>query len=314
MVAVRDGAGHLAWMSPTPTLTSAESTPAVCPKPRVKFGINAILMFGVHLAALVGVCLAGWSWQGFALALAMYFVRMVIVTAGYHRYFAHRTFKTSRLFQFLLAVGAQSAAEKGVLWWAGHHRWHHRYSDSERDVHSVQQRGFFFAHMGWLFTDTWNRTDPKLVPDLYKYPELRWLDRAHLLPAALLGLLCLLAGGPPGFLWGFLVSTVMLWHGTFAVNSLAHRFGSRRYATGDQSRNNWLLAILTTGEGWHNNHHRYPGSASQGFFWWEVDVTYYVLCLLARLGLIWDLRRVPDSVRAEPMATRATPIIASTRG
>jgi stearoyl-CoA desaturase (Delta-9 desaturase) len=265
-------------------------------------------MLAVHLAAFCGLWLFGWSWKGFALAWALYFVRMVVVTAGYHRYFAHRTFKTSRAFQFLLAVAAQSAAQKGVLWWASHHRWHHRYSDSERDVHSPQRRGFFFAHIGWLFADTWNGTDPKRVPDLYKYPELRWLDRAGIdvLPTAALGLLCLLAGGAQGFLWGFLVSTVMLWHGTFTINSLAHRFGSQRYATGDQSRNNWLLAILTTGEGWHNNHHRYPGSASQGFFWWEVDVTYYVLCLLARLGLVWDLRQVPDSVRAEPMATCAT--------
>jgi stearoyl-CoA desaturase (delta-9 desaturase) len=234
----------------------------------------------------------------------MYLVRMVVVTAGYHRYFAHRTFKISRAFQFLLAVGAQSAAQKNVLWWAGHHRWHHKNSDGERDVHSPKRRGCFFAHIGWLFTDAWSRTDPELVPDLYKYPELRWFDCAslELLPAVLLGLGCLLAVGTTGLLWGFLLSTVMLWHGAFAINSLAHRFGSQRYVTGDQSRNNWLLALLTTGEGWHNNHHRHPGSASQGFLWWEVDLTYYVLRVLARLGLVWDLRRVPDSVLAEASA------------
>jgi stearoyl-CoA desaturase (Delta-9 desaturase) len=268
-------------------------------RPRIKIGSNGVLMIAVHLAALLGVGILGWSWRGFALALVVYLVRMVFVTAGYHRYFAHRTFKTSRPLQFLLAVAAQSAAQRGVLWWAGHHRWHHKYSDTERDVHSPQRTGFFFAHMGWLLSDNWNRTDPKLVPDLYKYPELRWLDRAGIdvLPTAILGLVCLLAGGAPWFVWGFLVSTVMLWHGTFTINSLAHRFGSQRYATGDQSRNNWLLAILTTGEGWHNNHHRYPGSASQGFYWWEIDLTYYVLCLLARLGLVWDVRPVPDAVR-----------------
>jgi stearoyl-CoA desaturase (delta-9 desaturase) len=269
----------------------------------MRIGTNSIPLLAFHLVTLAGVLFAGWSWRGFALAVVVYFVRMVLVTAGYHRYFSHRSFRTSRVFQFLLAVATQSAAQKGVLWWASHHRWHHKYSDTERDVHSAKQRGFFYAHVGWLLSDTWNSTDPKLVPDLYKYPELRWLDRPgiQLLPAFALGLCFLLLGGNQGLLWGFGVSTVMVWHGSFAVNSLAHLFGRRRYATGDESRNSWLLAILTTGEGWHNNHHHYPGSARQGFFWWEVDLTYYVLRVLELLGLVWDLRRAPDDVLAGPL-------------
>jgi stearoyl-CoA desaturase (delta-9 desaturase) len=264
---------------------------------------NPILFLVVHLTVLGGVLLTGWSWEGFALAVAVYYVRMVVVTAGYHRYFSHRSFSTSRVFQFLLAVGAQSAAQKGVLWWASHHRWHHKYSDTERDVHSPRMRGFWYAHIGWIFSDAWNATDTRLIPDLCKYPELRWLDKDgyQLLPAFALGLALLLLGGTFGLLWGFMVSTVLLWHGSFAINSFAHLFGKRRYVTTDDSRNNWLLAILTTGEGWHNNHHHYPSSSRQGFFWWEIDLTYYVLRLLALLGLVWDLRHAPDAVLAGPL-------------
>ena len=260
-------------------------------------------MLAIHVATLVGVVLTGWSWKGLALAVGIYFVRMVMVTAGYHRYFAHRSFRTSRVFQFLLAVGAQSAGEKGVLWWAGHHRWHHKYSDTEPDTHSAKLRGFAFAHVGWLFSKRWGSTDAKLVPDLYKYPELRWLDREgiQVIPFVAIGLGCLLLGGIHGLIWGFGVSSVMVWHGSFAINSFAHLVGRQRYATKDNSRNSWILAIITTGEGWHNNHHHFPSAARQGFFWWEFDLTYYVLCGLEMLGLIWDLRRVPDDMLAGPL-------------
>jgi stearoyl-CoA desaturase (delta-9 desaturase) len=268
--------------------------------------LNPILFLAVHLVAFGGVAYCGWSWRGFALATVVYFARMVVVTAGYHRYFSHRSFRTSRVFQFLLAVGAQSAAQRGVLWWASHHRWHHKHSDTVRDVHSAKQRGFWHAHVGWLFTNEWNGTDPKLVPDLYRFPELRWLDRPgiSLLPTIGLGFLFLGFGGLFGLVWGFMLSTVMLWHGSFAINSFAHLFGRQPYDTGDESRNNWILAIVTTGEGWHNNHHHYAGSACQGFHWWQVDVTYYVLRLLALFHIVWDVRRPPAQVLANRKATR----------
>jgi stearoyl-CoA desaturase (delta-9 desaturase) len=265
-------------------------------------------LLSFHLVILVAVLFAGWSWAGFALAVGVYFVRMILVTAGYHRYFSHRSFATSRVFQFVLAVLAQSAAQRGVLWWASHHRWHHKHSDTERDVHSARQRGFFHAHMGWLFGGEWNATDRKLIPDLYKYPELRWLNQGgiDLIPAIALGLLCLWLGGNFGLLWAFGVSTVLLWHGSFAINSFAHLIGRQRYVTRDDSRNSWLLAIICTGEGWHNNHHHYPSSASQGFFWWEFDPTYYLLRVLSWLGLVWDLRRVPADMLAGPLIADAS--------
>jgi stearoyl-CoA desaturase (delta-9 desaturase) len=261
---------------------------------------------GVHVAAVVGVVWLGWSWSGVALALGSYFIRMIVVTAGYHRYFAHRAFKTSRAFQFLLAVGAVSAAQKGVLWWASHHRWHHKHSDTPQDVHSARQRGFLYSHVGWVISPEWEATDQSLVADLAKFPELRALDKPalHMLPTALLALAILLLGGVHAFVWGYLVSTVLLWHGSFAVNSFAHLWGTRRYATNDDSRNNWLLALLTTGEGWHNNHHHYQSSANQGFRWWEIDVTYYVLRLLEKLGVVWDLRRPPREALDGPSVNR----------
>jgi stearoyl-CoA desaturase (Delta-9 desaturase) len=259
---------------------------------------TTVLFWAVHLAAVGGVLYYGWSWRGLALATGAYFVRMFAVTAGYHRYFAHRSFKTSRLFQLVLAVGAQSAAQKGVIWWASHHRWHHKYSDTARDVHSPVRRGFWYAHLGWIASSTWTETNVALASDLTAFPELRFLNHSgiDILPVVALALAFLFIGGGRALVWGFFVSTVLLWHGAFAINSVCHLFGSRRYATTDGSRNNWLLALLATGEGWHNNHHHYQSSAKQGFRWWEIDVTYYLLCLFELLGVIWDLRRPPRGI------------------
>jgi stearoyl-CoA desaturase (delta-9 desaturase) len=267
-----------------------------------------MLFWGVHVAALAGVIACGWSWRGAALALGTYFVRMVIVTAGYHRYFSHRAFKTSRTFQLLLAVAAESAGQGGVLWWASHHRWHHRTADTAHDVHSPGRHGFWYAHVGWLLANDW-RTDLTQVSDLAKYPELRLLNRvsAHVLCTAALALAFLLVGGGPALVWGYMVSTVLLWHGSFAINSLAHLYGNRPYDTSDGSRNNWLLALLTSGEGWHNNHHRYPSAANQGFHWWQIDVTFLCLRVLEWLGLIWELRRPPAGLIGPRADSHASP-------
>jgi stearoyl-CoA desaturase (delta-9 desaturase) len=276
------------------------ATPAVDASPapvtwRSYFRVTTVSFTMVHIAALVGA-IWFWSWGGLALALGSYFIRMVVVTAAYHRYFSHKAFKTSRPVQFILAVLAQTAGMKGVIWWASHHRWHHKYSDTPKDVHSVRQRGFWYSHVGWVLSSTWTETDPASVKDLTRFPELRFLDHENMaiVPMVVFALIFLLVGGVHSFIWGFLVSSVLVWHGSFSINSLAHLIGRRRYETDDDSRNSFLLAVATTGEGWHNNHHRYPSSARQGFRWWEIDVTYYVLWVLARLGIIWDLRRPPQ--------------------
>ena len=254
--------------------------------------------FGVHVAAVVGIVLLGWSWKGAALAVALYYVRMFGVTAGYHRYFAHRAFRTGRVVQFLLALLATTTTQKGVLWWASHHRVHHKYSDMPEDVHSMKLRGFWWSHVGWILSHDYDTTDEPRIKDFAKYPELRWLDRWHLVPPITLAALLFVTLGAWGLVWGYFVSTTLLWHGTFTINSLSHCIGRRRYVTDDDSRNNVVLALITLGEGWHNNHHYYQRAVNQGFFWWEIDITYYALCGMQALGLVSDLHVVPKAVRA----------------
>ena len=254
--------------------------------------------YAVHVTAVVGVALMGFSWSGVALALALYYVRMFGVTGGYHRYFSHRTYRTSRAFQLVLAVLAQSSIQKGALWWAAHHRDHHKYSDTPKDPHSYRDYGFWYSHVGWILSSETEETDYSRISDLARYPELRWLNKWHVVPALVLAVALFFVGGWHALLWGFFVSTTLLWHGTFTINSLSHIWGKRRYSTTDDSKNNPVLAIVTMGEGWHNNHHYYPRSVRQGFYWWEIDMSYYVLKSLEAVGLVWDLHVPSEKVRS----------------
>lgn len=256
---------------------------------------SAIAFILVHLACLA-VFWTGVTQGAVLLAVILYAMRMFAITAGYHRYFSHRAFRTSRAFQLVLAVLAQTSAQRGILWWAAKHRRHHQYADTALDVHSPIQRGFLYAHVGWIFVPQNDPTELDAVPDLSRFPELRWLDRHPYLPAIVLGALTWLAMGWTGLVVGFCCSTVLVWHATFSINSLAHVIGRQRYVTGDHSRNNWLLALPTFGEGWHNNHHAYQASARQGFRWWEYDLTFYALRALSWVGLVWDLRGPPAAV------------------
>ncbi len=256
---------------------------------------NTIAFIFVHLAPFAAIW-AGVTTTAVVLAVVLYVVRMFAITAGYHRYFSHRSFKTSRAMQFVFAVLAMSSTQKSVLWWAALHRHHHRHSDQEDDVHSPIHRGFFYSHVGWIFDKKHETTRLDEVPDLAKYPELRFLDRHQLLPAIGLAILCFAIDGWSGLLIGFFASTAVLYHGTFFINSLAHVYGNQRYVTGDTSRNNWWLANITLGEGWHNNHHAYQRSTRQGFRWYEFDPTYYVLKAMSWVGLVWDLGEPPREV------------------
>jgi stearoyl-CoA desaturase (delta-9 desaturase) len=265
--------------------------------PKVKRWLKATPFILSHVAVF-GAIWSGVTWQAVVLCVALLFVRVWGITAGYHRYFSHRTYKTSRAFQFFLAFLAQTSSQKGVLWWAGHHRVHHKLSDQPGDVHSPVQNSFYYAHVGWLFDDTeetrWDR-----IRDFAKYPELRWLNKYWVVPPTLLAVASFLIAGWPGLFIGFFLSTVLLWHNTFLINSLTHVWGKRRFDTTDESRNNMLTALLTLGEGWHNNHHHYQSSCRNGFYWWEIDVTYYVLKMLSWVGLVWDIRGVPEHVLEE---------------
>ncbi len=256
--------------------------------------LRSLPFLAVHVAC-VAAFFVGFRWPYLLVCLALYYVRMFFVTAGYHRYFSHRSFKTSRVFQFLMALIATSSTQKGVLWWAANHRHHHRYSDTEEDLHSPSLFGFWWSHVGWILSDRYNTTQVDLIRDFHKYRELRWLNRYHLVPPVVLAVALFLIGGWGMLIWGFFISTVVLWHSSFTINSLSHLFGRRRYATSDTSKNNVFLALLTMGEGWHNNHHHYMASARQGFFWWEVDLTYYTLKVLSWFKIVWDLRQPPET-------------------
>jgi stearoyl-CoA desaturase (delta-9 desaturase) len=262
----------------------------------------------LHLACFT-VFFVGFSATALIIAVMLYALRMFAITGFYHRYFAHKAFKTSRFVQFIFAFMAASSAQRGPLWWASHHRHHHANSDKPDDSHSPVQRGFFWSHISWFLTNKNFNSKNERVKDLLVYPELKFLDRfdviAPLFLAASLYVLGaaleiyaphLQTSGLQLLVWGFVISTVVLYHMTFTVNSLAHVWGKRRFNTSDQSRNNSLIALLTLGEGWHNNHHHFPSAARQGFYWWEIDLTYYGLKILSALGLIWDLRKVPAEV------------------
>ncbi len=256
---------------------------------------NAIPFLLVHLACF-GILWSGVTWTAALLCVGLYFGRMFAITAGFHRYFSHRSYDTSRWFQFALAFVSQTSLQQGVLWWSAKHRHHHKHSDTVEDVHSPGIHGFFFAHVGWIFARERGQADFSLVKDLERYPELRLLERFKHVPGILLGVACFLLAGWPGLFVGFFLSTTLLYHGTFAINSLAHTFGKQRYLTGDDSRNSLLLALLCMGEGWHNNHHYYQASTRQGWRWWEIDPTYYVLAGLSWLGVVWNLKTPPPEV------------------
>ncbi|MEI6545321.1 MAG: acyl-CoA desaturase [Methylococcales bacterium] len=258
----------------------------------------------MHLVCLL-VFVVGWSPVALWVALFSYFIRMFAITAFYHRYFSHKAFKTSRVCQFLFALLGATATQRGPIWWASHHRRHHLYSDKEKDIQSPRH-GFIWSHMGWFLCLKNFTTQEHCVRDLLKYPELRWLDRFDIVVPIVYAFFMLGLGkwlelyfpelntnASQMLIWGYFVSTIVLIHCTLSINSLAHLLGSKRYQTDDDSRNNAFLALISLGEGWHNNHHHYPVSARQGFFWWEIDISYYLLKLMSWFGLIWDLQAVP---------------------
>ena len=273
--------------------------------------VRAAPFLAMHLACLC-VIWVGVSPVALVVAASLYAVRMFALTGFYHRYFSHRAFRTSRTVQFVFAIIGAACVQRGPLWWAAHHRHHHIHADTPQDPHSPRVHGFLWSHAGWFLTSAAFATDLDRLPDLRGYPELRWLDRYDLVVPVVLAIALYVAGallatywpalgttGPQMLVWGFFVSTIVLFHATVTINSLAHQFGRQRFKTRDASRNNVWLALLTFGEGWHNNHHFYPGSARQGFRWWEVDITWYGLKAMQALGLVWDLKPIPAWVHAK---------------
>ena len=258
--------------------------------------LTSVPFIALHFLPLLAI-FVGVTVEAVVLCVVTYVARMFFITAGYHRYFAHRSYRMARVPQFLMAFGGTMAAQKGPLWWAGHHREHHRTSDTEADIHSPL-RGFWWSHVGWILCDKYADTPADRIKDFARFPELRFLNRFDWSGPWALGIACFLIAGWSGLLIGFFLSTVLLWHGTFVINSLAHVMGRRRYATEDTSRNSAVLAVITLGEGWHNNHHYYQASARQGFFWWEFDPSYYVLRALSWVGIVRDLKVPTERIRS----------------
>ncbi|MDR3477276.1 MAG: acyl-CoA desaturase [Gammaproteobacteria bacterium] len=270
--------------------------------------VRALPFILLNLSCLLVFCV-GFSWVAFTTALALYFIRVFSIGAFYHRYFSHRAYKANRFWQFIFAVMGASAAQRGPLWWATHHRQHHMFADTKEDPHSPIQHGFLWSHTGWFLSKKNYYYNAERVTDLTRYPELVFLDRYDGLVPAVLALSLFLVGvllnhvapslgttGSQMLVWGFSISTIAVFHTTVSINSISHRFGKRRFQTKDNSHNSWILALLTLGEGWHNNHHHYPAAARQGFMWWEIDITFYMLKLLEKLHIIKDLRGVPKII------------------
>ncbi|MEJ2286011.1 MAG: acyl-CoA desaturase [Desulfobacterales bacterium] len=302
-------------------IDSEANIDSIAPTDRKKVDwLRIVPLLFLHLMCL-GVFYVGWSWAAVGVATLLYLVRMFAITGFYHRYFSHKAFKTNRAWQFIFGALGNASVQRGPLWWAAHHRHHHRFTDQEQDVHSPSRHGFWWSHIGWLTSRANFPTNYKYVAEWAKYPELRWLNRYDTVIPVLLALALYILGAllerfAPGLetngmqmvIWGFFISTTVLLHATVTINSLDHMYGSRRYATPDTSRNNVMLALITLGEGWHNNHHHYAVSARQGFFWWEIDITYYALVLLARLGIVRDLRPVPEHMVTKNLINSETSI------
>lgn len=264
-------------------------------KPKVRLSASQLPFILMHIAACAAFWIE-WSWMWVAIGLGVYYARMFFITGAYHRYFAHRSYKTSRIFQFILAFGAETSAQKGVLWWAAHHRHHHRHSDHPEDVHSPRHKGVFYAHLGWILDDKHDETKEELIQDFMKYPELRFISKHHWIPPVALGTLLYLIGGWQGLIFGFVWSTCLLWQGTFVINSFTHIWGKRVFPSTDDSKNSLIFSLVTLGEGWHNNHHFYQASCRQGFFWYEIDITYYILKTLSFFHIVWDLKAPPQKI------------------
>jgi len=285
--------------------------------------------FGLLHLSPVLIFWTGSTMFDWMVCIALYFIRMFLVTGGYHRYFSHKTFKTSRFVQFLIAFGAETSLQKGALWWAAHHRTHHKYSDLPKDPHSKKLYGFWYSHIGWIMGPDYKTTEYNVIRDYAKYKDIRWINKYYLLPPFVLMIAVWLVGGyvNSGGDWalvptaglstlvvGFFTSTVILFHGTFSINSLMHMIGNQRYKSKDESKNSLILALVTLGEGWHNNHHYYQSSVRQGFFWWEIDITFYLLKILSWFGIIWDLRPVPAHIKYSKNKEEARELAMAARG
>ena len=267
---------------------------------------NATRIILFHLSVVL-VFISGYSFTALITFLVLFLVRLFVITGFFHRYYSHRSYQTSRWFQFLLTFIGTSAGQQGPLSWATSHITHHQHADAEDDPHSPVLNSGFYAHIGWLLQKDALSTNDKIVKPFTKYPEIVFLDRYHyigttslIISLALLGMLLsehypeLGTSALQLVSWGFILSTLLILHGACLVNSVGHLYGYRRFKTKDNSHNVWWLFPLTLGDNWHNNHHHAPKSASFSYAWWEVDIIYLCILILEKLGLVWNVKKPQD--------------------
>jgi stearoyl-CoA desaturase (delta-9 desaturase) len=270
---------------------------------KLSFVVFWVVQFSAFLIFVVpfsGGLIALWA--------VSHFLRAIGLTLAFHRYFAHRSFQMNRAARFVWTFIGTAAMQKGPLWWAGHHVNHHRYADRDGDPHSPMVSGVYYAHIGWFLNDAKHdrlEASNPVIRDFSKAPEIVWLNNFFFVPPLLLAIGMYLFGGMTWLVWGFCLPTMTLAHATFAINTVNHMFGSRRFDTIDESRNNPLTAVFAVGEGWHNNHHRYQRAARNGFYWWEFDPTWYVIRLMQSVGIAWDVKAVPARIYEEARASKA---------
>jgi stearoyl-CoA desaturase (Delta-9 desaturase) len=270
--------------------------------------ILQMTIFWIVQASALLVLTVPFRWAYVGLWAASHFVRALGLTLMYHRYYAHRAFKMNRGARFVWTLIGTAAMQKGPIWWAGHHVTHHKFADREGDPHSPMISGFYYAHVGWFLHDTKYdalEANNPVVRDFAKFPEIAWLEKYHIVAPTVLAIAMYAYGGWPWLVYGFCLPTMTLAHATFCINTVNHLFGSRRFETLDDSRNNPITAFFAVGEGWHNNHHRYQRAARNGFYWWEFDLTWYTMKAMAALGLVWDMQQVPKRIYEEARQLKA---------
>jgi stearoyl-CoA desaturase (Delta-9 desaturase) len=269
--------------------------------------LQIVIFWTVQVSALL-IFAVPFRWAFVAVWAASHFLRAIGLTLAFHRYFAHRAFKMNRVARFVWTWIGTSAMQKGPMWWAGHHVNHHKYADRDGDPHSPMVSGVYYAHIGWFLNDTrHDKLEPNnpVIRDFSRVPEIAFIEKYFFLPPLLLAIAMFAIGGFPLLIWGFCLPTMTLAHATFAINTVNHMFGSRRFETVDESRNNPLTALFAVGEGWHNNHHRYQRAARNGFYWWEFDPTWYVIRAMKAVGLAWDVQAVPKRIYEEARVVKA---------
>jgi sn-1 stearoyl-lipid 9-desaturase len=254
-----------------------------------------IFMALVHGGAILAFLPGFFSWQGVVLALVLHWITGGLgITLCWHRMLSHRSFKSPKWLEYLLAFCGTLSMQGGVIWWVGMHRHHHLHSDKDVDHHD-SNKGFWWSHMQWMLHEVPVKQEvPKFTKDIADDPVYQFMDKYFLpIQIAFAGLLFLWGGWPYVF-WGIFVRMVFVYHCTWFVNSATHKFGYRTYNTSDNSTNCWWVAITTYGEGWHNNHHAHQYSARHGLQWWEVDITWMTIKLLSFLGLARDIKLIQE--------------------